>query len=141
MYALYEKNVEDHTTRYKFKEKASLFGRISGYIPNFLTASLKGSESEPFPWHIDVANAFGLAGQSGHTLIINLKPNSAQPNLSLYEVIGVWGLSNNGWTPVMLHLRGLLVDADPSGLDENDFVPPPGIAERVNDFETLTFGI
>jgi hypothetical protein len=68
-----------------------------------------------------------LAGRRSpdSALIINLKPNSKSSNLSLYEVIEVFGYSDSGWTPVMLYLRGLFVDQDPSKFDEMDFVRSP----------------
>ena len=121
MYALYEKR-SGH--RFLFKEQISLFGCNAGYIPKLLKAGLDGSASEPWPWHLNVETAMKKVGHSGETLIINLMPNS-KTNLSLYEVVDVWGYSAAGWTPVMLHLRGLFVDADPSRFDQRDFVRSP----------------
>lgn len=58
-------------------------------------------------------------------LIINLKPKAKSPNLSLYEVVEVFGFSDSGWTAVLLYLRGLFVDEDPSKFDDRDFVRSP----------------
>ena len=111
--------------RYRFKAQTSLFGCNSGYIPYLLKAGLIGSESEPLQWHINIEKAIANVGEAGSTLIINLKPNSSKPNLSLYEVSDVWGYFSSGWTPVMFYLKGLFVDADPSALDDMDFVREP----------------
>ena len=46
------------------------------------------------------------------SLIIDLKPYQKETNLSLYELLDVWGFSDHSWTPVMLRLSGLFVDED-----------------------------
>ncbi|MBU1320582.1 MAG: hypothetical protein KKH67_15495 [candidate division Zixibacteria bacterium] len=125
MYALYSKQQHNEGHRYRFKAQTSLFGCNSGYIPYLLRAGLIGSESEPLPWHINIEKAMADIGESETTLMMNLKPNSSKPNLSLYEVSDVWGYSSSGWTPIMFYLRGLFVDADPSALDDMDFVREP----------------
>jgi hypothetical protein len=53
--------------------------------------------------------------------VIDLKPKQQKNNLSLYELLDVWGYSLNGWTPILLHVRGLFVDADPNSFNRNDF--------------------
>jgi len=58
---------------------------------------------------------------TGSTLVIDLKLKQSKTNISLYEVLDVWGYSLSGWTPILLHLRGLCVDADPSTIDRNNF--------------------
>jgi hypothetical protein len=65
--------------------------------------------------------AFQEAGYADHTLIIDLKPKNRETNLSLYEVAEVWGHSSNGWTPIMLRLRGLFIDEDPTAFNREDF--------------------
>ncbi len=53
--------------------------------------------------------------------MIDLKPKQHKTNVSLYEVLDVWGYSSNGWTPILLHLGGLFVDIDPKSINRNDF--------------------
>jgi hypothetical protein len=130
MYALYQKQLQGSDNRYVFREQVSLFGCNSGYIPKLLKHSLDTVASEPCPWHLNVGDSMEAAGESGKTLIINLKPKNAKPNLSLYEVVDVWGYSNYGWTPIMFYLRGLLIDADPIAFDDKDFARTP---EEVTD--------
>jgi hypothetical protein len=42
-------------------------------------------------------------------LVIDLKPN-VKRNVSLYEVLDVWGYSYHTWTPIAVCLRELYVD-------------------------------
>jgi hypothetical protein len=86
-----------------------------------LARSLPTGQNEPYSWHLDVPSALAEAGAANGTLIIDLKPQQRQSNLSLYELLEVWGYSSSGWTPVMMRLRGLFVDADPRHVDPRDF--------------------
>lgn len=121
MYAIYEKISKEHAFRYRFKKKVSLFGCNSGYIPFMLKQILRQASTEPFPWHVNIESALESIGQSNQVLIINLKPNSSKPNLSLYELIDVWGYSSSGWTPVMFYMIGLFVDENPNLVDDKNF--------------------
>src|SRR4051794_28517130 len=114
MYALYGKTASGGSHRYPFGEGVSLFGCNHGYIPWLLTETMAEAASEPLTWHLAVDAGLQAVGQGGSTLIINLKPNAKDGNLSLYEVIEVFGFSSSGWTPVMLYLRGLFVDENPA---------------------------
>jgi len=53
---------------------------------------------------------------------LHIKPKQNKTNLSLYEVMDVWGYSEGGWSPILLRLNGLFVDEDPSVVDRNSFV-------------------
>lgn len=121
MYALYQKEPQGTGFRYIFKEKAHLFGCNSGYICRLLRSTLTARDSEPYPWHLNVEASLAGIGQAGHTLIINLKPNSTRPNLSFCEIVDVWGYSSYGWTPILFYLRGLFIDDDPKQFDAQDF--------------------
>jgi len=121
MYALYKKTRLKGHCRYEFKERASLFGCNQGYIPWLLAKQMSPSQKEPYGWHLRLEEALAKADCPDSTLIIDLKPKQQKTNLSLYEVLDVWGWSASGWTPILLHLCGLLVDADPKGVDRNDF--------------------
>ena len=122
MYALYRKEQSTGSLEhYEFEEEISLFGCNSGWIPWLLQKQLAFSDAEPYTWHLNISKALAEAGYGGRTLIINLKPNSKGPNLSLYDIADVWGYSDFGWTPVMLHLRGLFIDDDPERLNDRTF--------------------
>jgi hypothetical protein len=122
MYALYRKTPDGSDGhRYQFVEKTSLFGCHSGWIPELLKHSLASTANEPIKWHVSVENGLRGAEYPGCTLIIDLKPKNAGTNLSLYEVVEVWGHSSQGWTPIMLHLTGLFIDEDPNAFNRNDF--------------------
>ena len=122
MYALYETSATSDGKRYRFGKRVSLFGSRSGYVPWLLTHQLDPASSEPKKWHVEISDALSRADYQNQTLIINLKPKNTTPNLSLYELLDVWGHSASGWTPVLLRLRGLFVDEDPSPNRENDFL-------------------
>jgi hypothetical protein len=122
MYALYEKLSERLGHRYRFKEQVSLFGCNSGWIPRLLKGRLSPNASEPLAWHIDLGQELRAHGYPDHALIINLKPNSTEPNLSLYEISEVWGYSSSGWTPLMFYLKGIFVDEVPDEvINDQDF--------------------
>lgn len=120
MYALYTKDSENDGFRYCFVQPVSLFGCNIGYIPILLRLVTPSGQKEPYAWHINVVKRLAERGQGGHALLINLKPNDAT-NLSLYELADIWGYSDSGWTPILMHLRGLFVDEDPNNFNVRDF--------------------
>lgn len=124
MYALYERTrLGSNATRYKIKKKKiSLFGCNSGFIPRLLALKLPPNQGEPYKWHIDVVGELGRhPDYKDNTILIDLKPKQNKTNLSLYEVMDVWGYSDNGWTPILLRLNGLFIDEAPSLVNRNDF--------------------
>ena len=125
MYALYDKTGHNGSSRYRFREKTSLFGCNAGYIPRLLRQQLTAGLSQPLPWYVNIESSLQAIRQYGQTIIIDLKPNSKKPNLSLYEVLNVWGYSDSGWTPILLHLRGLFIDENPERFDRYDFARKP----------------
>jgi hypothetical protein len=122
MYALYTRNLENTRWRYRYQQSVSLFGCKKGHIPLLLKRSLPSGQNEPHTWHIDISTALSDAGTEKGTLLINLKPRQRQSNVSLYELLEIWGYSSSGWTPVMMRLRGLFVDDDPQSVDPDDFL-------------------
>jgi hypothetical protein len=124
MYARYLKRPAGiGTTHYEFQERVCLFGCNRGLIPWLLGLKLSPAQGEPCKWHVDVISELG-----GHpkyqdsTLVIDLKPKQNKKNLSLYEVMDVWGFSDHGWSPILVRLDGLFVDAEPSAVDRNNFL-------------------
>lgn len=125
MYALYDKAWKNGTYCYSFREKTSLFGCNVGNIPRLLRQRLLDDSTEPLRWHVDLERGLMDCGMGNQTFMIDLKPNSKKSNISLYEVANAWGYSGSGWTPIMLHLRGLLIDEDPSIFDIEHFERNP----------------
>jgi len=123
MYALYRKTGTSQGVSYEFDRTVSLFGCNSGLIPKMLRAIATPDKGEPsWYWHLTPEEHLtGLGLPENGTLIINLKPNNAEKNLSLYEIGEVWGHSGSGWTPIMLRLRGLFIDEDPKKFDDKSF--------------------
>ena len=130
MYARYEKQKEKDGYRYVFIEPTKFFGCNEGKIPYLLQKQLSAEAKQPFAWKLDLKNAFEKEGMSNSVLIINLKPNSKEANLSLYELVNVWGYSASGWTPIMIYIRGLFIDEDPQLFDDRDFLRK---AEEIED--------
>lgn len=133
MYARYRRTRSNGVTSYRFVEKCCLFGCNEGFIPWLLGRQVPASQGEPYRWHLSVQDAMDGATENGtdytgSTLIIDLKPKQ-KTNLSLYEVMDVWGYSSSGWTPILLHLSGLFVDANPNTTDCKKF----GIADEDRD--------
>ena len=123
MYARYTRTrTGTDAIRYQFQQRVSLFGCNNGYIPWLLRFKIPAGQAEPYRWHVNVVQELG-----GHpdyrnsTLIIDLKPKQNPTNLSLYEVIDVWGYSSSGWSPILIRLSGLFVDENPESIERNDF--------------------
>jgi hypothetical protein len=70
-------------------------------------------------WHLPVES---ILGAEDAALIIDLKPNQREERPSLYQIRDIWGYSCDGWTPIMLRLRGLSVDGKPQLAHWDDFV-------------------
>jgi len=124
MYARYFKRRLKGKDHFEFVEKVCLFGCNDGFIPWLLSLKVPPSQGEPYKWHIGVPSELDKseAKYRGSTLVIDLKPKQNKQNLSLYEMLDVWGYSDQGWTPIMLRLSGLFVDVDPRGIDRHDFL-------------------
>jgi hypothetical protein len=121
MYSRYVKTQADGRDHYRFIENICLFGCNEGYIPWLLAEQTPSTQEEPYAWHLDVEAALAKTEFAGSALIIDLKPKQKKSNLSLYELIDVWGYSASDWTPILLHLTGLFVDADPTKFNRKDF--------------------
>ena len=127
MYIRYLRKREAGRSSYQFIEECSLFGCNNGFIPWLLQRQIPLSQGEPYKWHLSIQDSLNGAkwnntDYTGSTFIIDLKPKQNKTNLSLYEVLDVWGYSDSGWSPILLHLSGLFVDASPDNLDRNKFV-------------------
>lgn len=110
-------------TRYQFQERVSLFGCNSGFIPWLLRLKTSVAQKEPYLWHIDVVNELGARHEyADNTLLIDLKPKQDKTNLSLYELMDVWGYSSSGWSPILLRLNGLFVDEGPTIVNRGNFI-------------------
>lgn len=122
MYALYTKDRVEEKDHFQMYAECSLFGSKGGFIPWLLAKHIPPDQGGPYKWHIDVPSELDKTTEYARmTLIIDLKPKQREKNVALYEVLDVWGYSAKGWTPVMLRLSGLFVDAEPAGIDRNDF--------------------
>jgi hypothetical protein len=121
MYARYKKQRVNGKDRFQFVETVSLFGCNNGFIPWLLTEQIRPRQGEPYKWHLSIESALAKTEWSG-SLVIDLKPKQKKTNLSLYEVLDVWGYSDSEWTPILLHLSGLFVDVSPKVIDRNDFL-------------------
>jgi hypothetical protein len=121
MYSLYRKSLIGSKASYQFIEEASLFGCNKGYIPWLLRLQVPKGQGEPFEWHVDIETALARRDDvNGNALIIDLKPKD-KADVFLCEIIEAWGHSDYGWTPMMLHLRGLIEDRNINSIDKKMF--------------------
>lgn len=120
MYALYRKTRTNDVSHYVFGSPTHVFGCNNGEVPKLLQKRLVPGDSQPYQWHLPVAE---MLAESGEALVIDLKPNSRDQahDLSLYELLDVWGVSADFWTPAMLRLRGLCVDGMPETPNRIEF--------------------
>lgn len=98
-----------------------MFGCYNGFIPWLLQHTLNKKANEPFKCNIKIREALEKANYNNQAIIINLKPNSSKPNLSLYELEQVWKYSDENWTPLMLHFKGIFIDVIPYRINTNKF--------------------
>lgn len=144
MYLLYEKTERNDDTVYVFKEEVHLYGCNIGFIPIQLQKQLTRlgqKTSEPYEWHLNVPNSLQEEGQENTTVMIDLKPKQPD-NVSLYELMDVYGYSYTGWTPIMLCLRGILIDESPTEYDKKSFpVPNSKIHKFIFSFMYLNGGL
>lgn len=124
MFMLCDKSETQTDIRYQFRETISIFGCNSGYIPQLLQGIIPSGQSEAFPWTIQIAEALAGGGKPGTTILIDLKPGLRENQLSLCELMNVWGYSDTGWTPIMFRLIPLFMDEKLGTRDVNDFVLP-----------------
>ena len=127
VYSLYRRtNIGKNATRYerdKKEKEISLFGCNNGFIPWLLGFKVPPNQNEPYPWQVDVLPELNAQPDyRGGTLIIDLKPKQNKTNISLYEVLDVWGWSQDNWTPILLRLNGLFTDDRPETINREDFV-------------------
>ncbi len=106
---------------YEFKRLAeeSLLGCNRGLIARYLRTHPPVG-SEPVRWSFEIRDAFQALQLEGNSFIIDLKPEQ-EGNVSLYEIEKIWGYSNCGWTPTLLHLKAVLVDESSSEYDKTNF--------------------
>lgn len=107
MYYLYTKKSNTNDYQYELVKPISLFGCNNGFIPWLLAFNIPKGQDEPYTWHVNIVESLINRNYDNHSLVIDLKPNDKK-GLSLYEIIDVWGYSYFGWTPIMMHLRGIL---------------------------------
>lgn len=122
MYCIYQRILDERLHRFIYSERTALYGCRSGVIPKLMMMDAKADQSETYKWHVNVPDALERYGKPDNSIIIDLKPKQKSNNLSLYELLDVWGYSSGGWTPIMMRMRGLFIDFDPTKVDRNNFV-------------------
>ena len=121
MYMRYLKSDQNGKDQYSFAEQICLFGCNEGFIPWLLQKKMVPTQEEPYLWHVNIAHSMDATEYRSSAIIIDLKPKQKKSNLSLYELEDVWGYSDSGWTPILLRLSGLFIDADPRIVNRNEF--------------------
>ena len=108
MFCIYNKHKQPGRVTYTYDDKISLFGCNVGMIPKMLRNQMSETQGEPYYWHIQVEKVLEQMGQSSQTIVIDLKPKERAKYLSFFELLDVWGVSKDEWTPMLLRLRCLL---------------------------------
>ena len=123
MYLLYRTKEGPKGLDFKKESEISLAGNTSGIVVKYLRTIITPKDTEPFEWEIDTKKAVSALGLSGNALVVDVKPNSKEL-VMLFELQKIYGVSSNGWTPVMLELKDLIVDEPASKWDKSRFIIP-----------------
>lgn len=113
MYYLYQVNKQSGKNIYDYKETIKIFGCNNGIIVKMLKKKLIPNQNEEYKWHLNLERDLPKIGLPESAIIIDLKPN-AENNLSLYQLIDIFGYSSCGWTPMMWHLKPIYIDEEGS---------------------------
>jgi hypothetical protein len=137
MFGIYTKAIISDKINYVFKKEISLAGCNSGLIPIILQKSLSAGQKEPYKWHINFLEKLpGIEGENS-TIVIDIKPdNKKERFVLLCELLDVWGYSDSGWTPVLLLLKGLVIDEPDEGFDKSNF--SINCSKKLDDIFTIT---
>ena len=125
---VYKTYIENDQKKYCDKEGVSLAGRNSGIIPKFFFSLCKniGASLEPISWHASSRDLIEIMdlNPENHSIVIDLKPDDKN-NISLYELEDIWGFTDDGWTPLLLKLKALLIEVNSldTGFNKDAFSP------------------
>jgi hypothetical protein len=120
MYYLYHIKKSDKVNIYQRIEQTKLFGCNVGMIPKILRNIIPPDQNEIYKWKINLEKDLPKIGINDSCIIIDAKPNKSD-NVSLYKIENIFGYSSSGWTPMMLHLKALLVDNKGEEESKNNF--------------------
>ena len=109
MYALYSTNRQGDSVQFSLLRRSSIAGNKSGIVVRYLRTVVGPEDSEPFRWHLPMAEALSSLHSGSDAFVIDLKPDQSEL-VTLFEVTDIWGYSDSGWTPILLRLRELIVD-------------------------------
>jgi hypothetical protein len=122
MYSMYEKKACNGYWEYSSPDEIHLFGCVQGLIPRFLQHITPADASEPYLWHLNVAERLAASDLKDMCVVIDIKPKNKTPVVHLSELLDVWGYSADSWTPLLFRLRPLLVEEDPVLHNRNNFL-------------------
>jgi hypothetical protein len=139
---LYDTSDEPGGRRYNFRHLISLAGG-GGPLATF-ARTRNPANQVPFGWHASEEVLVGHFGGSPdkQVIVIDLKPR-VTGNVSLYQLLDVWGYSLEEWTPVAVRLRALFADhKEPNPLTfKNSFVDPGTDHALVGEFLYMQGGV
>jgi len=120
MYYVYDRAEGDGVTKLQRKKRICLVGCKSGIIPDLLRCKLKPDHNEPYDWELDISEDYSSRGEA---VIVDMKPYD-EDCIFLCELDKAYGYSHNGWTPILLRLKGLYVDEPVGSLNKESFDYP-----------------
>lgn len=128
--------------QFNFQQQISLAGTRGPLATCARTAN--PANQIPFGWHASedklVGHFGGIPGQQA--IVIDLKPR-VTGNVSLFQLLDVWGYSSEHWTPLAVRLRALFVDLqEPNPLAfKNSFIDPGTNHSLVGEFLYMHGGV
>jgi hypothetical protein len=123
LFSLYKLTKAPSGNQFTRLRETNFFGCNQGIVARHLRKTLTPEASEPYRWHFRMEEALRNLEPDAQSFVIELKP-SQKNNASRFEVLQVWGYSENGWTPALLELRALLADEDSGEYPRDSFILP-----------------
>ena len=139
MYYLYNFQKQETTKKFQKDKETHLFGCNKGLIAHILKEKRPCSSSDECKWQITLEDDLPAIGLESKAIVIDLKPY-ATGNLSLYELVNVFGYSSSGWTPMMLHLKTIFVDEEGHSDQKESFEITEDMQENVFTFAHVMDG-
>ena len=135
MYLICHKRTENELIRFTRESEIALFGCNRGLFAREVRRTLPAGQDAPYRWHINVPEAVASEDGEERAVVIDIKPNNEQ-DVTLCELLDVWGDTREEWTPLLLRMRGLVLEPQEAGFDKADFA-----AQKLDSFHDSIFSI
>ena len=120
MFYAYTKRQEGNKYHFSRNYHITLGGNKWGVIREYLDKTKPSRLSVPYKWHFPIEKGLKQLEYDENSILIDAKPHK-EGNVSLYEILDIWGYTTRTWTPILLRLKALLVDEEASYYDKKQF--------------------